>query len=238
MKSYINSVSLVAFKVSTAFLLVTSLQAHQSIASKVDKHYELKFWAHTGFAPYKKEQFLSAKAYDLQGKEIKTGVDYSFDQPHILTGSSPALIVTNFDAGYWSQTDKGYISKPAYETNTIVFDTLRSIKIGKTYFSFSDQLLQPIGLKLEVTPLTNPLEIKVGQKLPVLVTYNGKPLANSKFENQTDDLEEITNQYGIAFIPVKTKGLNIIAARYQEPLLDDPQASKLLLQSSISFELK
>lgn len=214
------------------------LQAHQVIASKVDKHYELKFWAHDGFESYKKEQFLYAQGYDLQGGKIKTGIDYKFDTPKILFESTPALIVTSFDAGYWSKTSKGYTPLAAYEAGGIVFDTLRSIKIGKTFFSSSMQLLQPLGLELEVTPLKDVFSLKPGDKLPVLVSYQGKPLAGAGFENQSDDLDELTNSYGIAFVPIKSKGLNIIAAKYEMPLLSDPQARRLLLQSSISFELK
>lgn len=78
----------------------------------------------------------------------------------------------------------------------------------------------------------------MGDTLPVLVTFNGKALAGAKFENQTDDLSETTNEYGIAFIKIVSKGLNIIAARYEKPLLDDPQAKRLLIQSSISFNLE
>lgn len=214
------------------------LNAHQSIAQKVDKHYELKFWAHDGFAPYLKEQFLGAVAYDKDAKQIKTGIDYSKDIPAILTSSSPALIVTNFDAGYWSKTDAGYVQKPAYETNTIVFDTLRSVKIGKTFFDYSLPLSQPLGLELEVTPLVDPFSIKVGERLPVLVTYAGSPLANASFENQTEDLDETTNSYGIAFIPIKQKGLNIIAAAHKKQLLTDNNARWLMIQSSISYTLK
>lgn len=221
-----------------AGMLLTSSYAHQSIAAKVGQHYELKFWAHNGFEDYKKEQFLGASAYDINAKMIKTGVDYSKANPAILTASSPAVVITNFDAGYWSKTDSGYVAKPAYEINGLVFDTLRSLKIGKTYFSYSPALANPLGLDFEVTALINPFNLKIGDILPVLVTYKGAPLKGAKFENQTDDLDVVTNEYGIAFIKIVSKGLNIIAARYEEPLLGNAQAKKLLIQSSISFTLE
>lgn len=154
--------------------------AHQSVAVKVGQHYELKFWAHNGFEDYKKEQFLGAAAYDLSAKEIKTGVDYSKQPPAILTAAPAAIVVTSFDAGYWSKTDAGYVTKPAYEAAGVVFDTLRSLKIGKTYFAYSLALSAPLGLELEVTPLKDPFSLKVGDVLLVLVAYQGRALAGAK----------------------------------------------------------
>ncbi|XPV54225.1 MAG: hypothetical protein ACNI3H_04275 [Halarcobacter ebronensis] len=56
----------------------------------------------------------------------------------------------------------------------IVYNSLKSIKYGKRYFQWSDSFLKPSGMKLEVVPLINPLKIKAGEKLPVLVIKRWK----------------------------------------------------------------
>lgn len=38
---------------------------------------------------------------------------------------------------------------------------------------------KPVGQKLEIVPLVNPAKIKVGEKFPVKVLYDGKPLASA-----------------------------------------------------------
>ena len=47
-----------------------------------------------------------------------------------------------------------------------------------------------------------------------------------------------TNKYGIANIPVKNSGLQIIAAVYYADEISDNNVNKITIQSSISFEVK
>ncbi|WP_069633089.1 DUF4198 domain-containing protein [Campylobacter pinnipediorum] len=217
--------------------------AHQIIASSVGKNkFEAKFWAHTQFDDYNSNQLLGAKAYDDNLNQIKTGIKYHYNddskKPEILTEKAPAIMVTVFDAKYWVETDAGYKNGNKTKIDDVVFDDIKSVKIGKTYFSWNEKFLNPIGLKLEVIALNDPLKVKVGDSLPVLVLKDGKPVKGVAFETTNEDLDNLTNEFGIALIPIKEKGLNIIAARGEEPLFNDPDAHTLFIQSSISFEVK
>ncbi|WP_172200794.1 DUF4198 domain-containing protein [Campylobacter sp. RM16188] len=236
-----NKMLLKAIFIATA--LTMSAQAHQVVAQSVGKNkFELKFWAHDKFENYASKQVLGAKAYDENLKLIKTGIVYNYDDdkklPEILTDKSPAVVTMTFDAGHWVQTDKGYVVGDRAKTKGIVFDAIRSVKIGKTYFSWNENFLKPIGLKLEVVALSDPFKIKVGESLPVLVLKDGKPAKNVGFETAKDDIDNVTNEFGIALIPIKEKGLNIIAAKSSEPIFTDESAERMLIQSSISFEVK
>ncbi|MDO5046010.1 DUF4198 domain-containing protein [Campylobacter sp.] len=229
--------------VALAATLAICAQAHQVVASSVDKNkFELKFWAHDKFESYVSKQVLGAKAYDENLNKIKTGIAYHYDDdkkiPEILTEKSPAIITMIFDAGHWVQTDKGYTVGDRVKTKGIVFDAIKSMKIGKTYFSWNENFLKPIGLKLEVIALSDPFKVKVGESLPVLVLKDGKPAKGVGFETAKDDIDNVTNEFGIALIPIKEKGLNIIAAKSSEPIFNDPSAERMLIQSSISFEVK
>lgn len=141
--------------------------------------------------------------------------------------------------GYWTQTEEGYENIAPSKYKGVVFNTLKSIKYGKRYFKWSDEFIKPIGLGVEVIPLINPLEIKKGEKLPVLVLKDGEILANAGFETSDyDELDVKTNKYGIAYIPVKSSGLQIIAAKYYADEVNDSNVNKITIQSSISFEVK
>lgn len=215
------------------------LNAHQIVAKKVDNAFEIGFWAHDKFIGYDKRSLIGVKAYNQQAKPIKTGVDYKNEVPKVLPIESPYIISSVFDAGYWSDTQSsGYINKAVNDVNEIVFDTLKSIKIGKTIFKWSENFTNPLGLKLEVTPLFDPLKLKVGDELIVLVTKDGKALKNASFEDKMGDIDVKSNNFGIAYLPIKEKGMQIFAVIYNENLVDDLQAQRLTLQSSLSFEVK
>lgn len=227
-------------KLLLAALVTTStLFAHQ-ITAIVDKsgNYTAKFWAHGQYQDFKTKQLKGAASFDENNKEIKTALDY-LQGPQLLVAKKPAMVSLSFDTGYWVQTEDGYKNIDPSTYKGLVFNTLKSHKYGKRYFTWSDKFTSPIGLSFEVVPLINPLEIKKGEKLPVLVLKDGEALANIGFE--TSDYENLdirTNKYGIAYVPVKSSGLQIIAAIYTADEINDPNVNKITIQSSISFEVK
>lgn len=222
-----------------ALLISSSIFAHQITAKKeLDGSYKAAFWAHGEFQDFKTKQLKGAVAYDLDNKEIKTGIDYS-KGTNLLIAKKPAMIALSFDAGYWIKGENGYENTNPESYKGIVYNTLKSIKYGKRYFQWSDNFLKPTGMYLEVLPLVNPLNIKKGEKLPVLVLKNKKAFSNASFE--TSDYENLnikTNKYGIAHIPIKNSGLQIIAAIDYSDEINDSNVNKITIQSSISFEVK
>ncbi len=227
-------------KFTISLLLATStLFAHQVTSVKdVNGTYKAKFWAHGEYQKFEPRQLKGATAYDINNNEVKTGINYSQDTT-ILTAKAPAMISLSFDAGYWVEGDKGYENVDPTKYQGIVYNTLKSVKYGKRYFEWSDAFLNPIGTKVEIIPLVNPFTIKKGDKLPVLVLKDGEAFENAGFETSDyGDLDIKTNKYGIANIPVKNSGLQIIAAVYYADEINDSNVNKITIQSSISFEVK
>jgi nickel transport protein len=220
-------------------LLTNVLFAHQITAKKnSDGTYKAAFWAHGKYQEFNIKQLKGATAYDANNNVIKTGIDYS-KGPTLLTTKKPAMITLTFDAGYWVKGDNGYESIDPTAYKGIVYNTLKSIKYGKRYFQWNESFLKPTGIYLEVLPLINPFSIKRGEKLPVLVLKEGKAYANAEFETSDyEDLNLKTNTYGIAYIPIKNTGLQIIAAKYYGDEINDSNVNKITIQSSISFEVK
>lgn len=220
-------------------LAVSTLFAHQ-ITAKKDSNglYKAVFWAHGKYQKFDIKQLKGANSYDINNKEIKTGIDFS-KGPYLLTAKKPAMVTLTFDAGYWTKGENGYENISPSKYKGVVFNTLKSIKYGKRYFQWDESFLQATGMYLEVIPLINPLNIKKGEKLPVLVIKEGKAFANARFETSDyEDLDVKTNKFGIAYIPVKNSGLQIIAAIYYGDEINDTKVNKITIQSSISFEVK
>lgn len=220
-------------------LLCVGAFAHQIVVKPLGKNkYEIAFWTHKGFEKYNPAQLLSVGAFESNLSPIKVGIDYH-KNALVLSEKTPAIMTAIFDAGYWVETHKGFVKGDRMSAKGIVFSSLHSIKMTKTLFSWNDSMSNPVGQIYEVVPLKNPFTLKIGDSLPVLVLENGKPAVNVSMEIANhDELQVKTNSEGKVLIPIKSKGLQIIAANFEKTLLDDPKATTLFVQSSLTFELK
>jgi nickel transport protein len=228
------------FSLALASLLTASVCfAHQIVASKKDNSYEAMYWNHEAFEPYAKEQLKGVKAFGVNGKSISAGIDYSGAVPKILTDGDVGMMSFSFDAGHWVKGSKGFEHVSANQVKGVVFGTLKSHKFSKTLFSWNEAFSKPVGLYMEMVPLVNPLALKVGDTFPVLVLKEGVPLANAGFESSDEEEPSYkTDAYGIAQIPVKKKGLFIVAAKYYAQQYADPSVDAVTVQSSLSFTVK
>jgi len=227
------------FLILASLFLANSLHAHQIVAQKEGNHYKASFWAHGKFIEYDKHQLKGAKSYDNSGNELNTGIDFSGKSAKVLIDGVPKMITFSFDAGYWTKTMQGYKNVSPLDVEGVIFNSLKSIKFSKTIFDWNPSFTKPTGMKMEVTPLINPLALKAGEMLPVLVTLDGKALVGAGFEtSDNDDPTFKTNKYGIAYIPLQRKGLTIIAAKYYTPQVEDSVVDNLILQSALVFDIK
>ena len=94
-----------------------------------------------------------------------------------------------------------------------------------------------MGAKFEIIALTNPLKLAVGDTLPVLVVKDGKAAKNIRFYTPKDELKIISNEFGIAFLPIKKTGAQSFSAHTFEQIFEE-NANSLNLSTSISFEIK
>lgn len=227
------------FKIVAGLLLALSLQAHQIMVQKADTGYEAIYWAHgEGFIKYDKHQLKGIKAFGKDAKTLKAGIDFSGTTPKLLIDGKPLMVTLFFDGGYWTKTIEGFKNISPKDAKGIIFSSLKSIKFSKTLLEWDESFKEPVGLKMEVTPLVNPLNLKVGDKLPVLVTKDRKALANAGFEtSDNDDPTFKTNTYGIAYIPIKKKGLMIIAAKSYMPQVADMNVENITIQSALVFKV-
>lgn len=221
-------------------LLTTGVFAHQIVASKKESSYEAIYWNHETFESYQKEQLKGVKAFGVNGKSIAAGIDNSGTMPKILSDAEAGMMCFSFDAGKWVKGTKGFEHVSATtQPKGVVFGTLKSHKFSKTLFSWNEAFSKPAGLYMEIVPLVNPFNVKVGETFPVLVLKEGVPLANAGFESSDEEEPSYkTDAYGIAQIPLKKKGLFIVAAKHYAQQFGDPSVDAVTVQSSLSFTVK
>jgi nickel transport protein len=226
-------------KIVAGLLLALSLQAHQILVQKADTGYEAIYWAHeNGFIKYDKHQLKGIKAFGKNAKVLNAGIDFSGTTPKLLIDGKPLMVTLFFDGGYWTKTIQGFKNIAPKDAKGVIFSSLKSVKFSKTLLEWDKSFKNPVGLKMEVTPLVNPFNLKIGDKLPVLVTKDGKAFAGASFEtSDNDDPTFKTNAYGIAYIPILKKGLMIIAAKSYMPQVADMNVENITVQSALVFKV-
>lgn len=224
-------------------LLAQSVSAHQFFIKQEANDYKVGFWADDHWGQYQADKIFGVKAYSKDGKAIKnSGFDYQ-NAKVFASGDVYAMSIM-YDFGYYTFTPKGHFSQKRSDitdkegANEVV-QTRKIYKIGKSIFKW-DEKVANLGLKFEIVPLQNPLELKVGDKLKVKVLLDGKPISGVEFEDQNDDIDGIaTDKNGEATLTLsKPKdGLQIIAAGIKMPNLDK-DADTLQLTATLSFKNK
>ena len=118
---------------------------------------------------------------------------------------------------YRLREQKGMLGKDATERYTKLPKTL--IQVGD---KIDTSVTQPIGLKLEIVPLTNPYTLTAGETLSVKVLYNGNTLSQANlswsYPGQGHDFAGTTqtNSKGIAMIPLHRSTAYVIRMTHME----------------------
>lgn len=222
-------------------LMVASASAHNLFPAKMDAGYQIKFWADDHWEDPDPQSVIGVTAYK-DGERIKVGYDYNSGELITVKDEDAGLMTAEYDFGYYTFTADGHFHKPRTEVEGIIFDTRHIYKLGKGIFSWDEAYSKPVGMKIEVTPLQNPLVLKEGDVLEVLVTLDGKPLEGAEFEDQIGDLDGITtDKDGKAAITLRTPkdGFEIIGASVKLPYqLENTQAETLQLTGTLGFKQK
>ncbi len=157
----------------------------------------------------------------VQGKNLEaTGASAS---------GSAAMASARYDNGLWV-TVPGEGGKPTYYNTTKAMlpkatSTMAAIKFAKGLYGTPNDTgvwKREVGHLIELVPQRNPATVKPGEKLAVLVKYNGKPLRNASVEitdSATTTVEGQkkfpTNAAGIAEVPITHEGLNVVSIDYE-----------------------
>lgn len=214
-------------------------QAHLMFPAQVDDGYALKFWADDHWADINNDQVIGLYAYQ-DGKRGKAGYNFADGKIVLKDGNVPDMLTSEYDFGYYTFTADGHFPKPRNEVEGAIFDSRHIYKLGKGLYKWDDAYSKPVGMKIEVTPLSNPLTLKVGDTLKVLVTLDGKPYQGASFEDQAGDLDDVTsNADGIAELTIREPqdGFVIIGAGAKLPYtLSDNKAQTLQLTGVLAFK--
>lgn len=153
--------------------------------------------------------------------------------PVRLAGDCAAIVIS-FSTGYWTKTAWETKNAPKIGIAGAMKSWLSedSIKRIDRWFSAASQ---PIGVGLEITPLSDPFKVAIDDKLTVLITENKKPKAGVPVAYQ-GDTRGATGEDGKIAIRIRTGGVQLISASIEVPL-NDGKADTAIRATSLQFEL-
>lgn len=224
-----------------AVLAAPAAWAHNAWVEKTDEGYVVLYGHGERHDPYKPEYVKEAKAYDASGAELGLKVTKRAADVLLSPSKAPAVITLVFDSGYYVKTPEGSkkISKrQAKKAKLDVLASVKSIKYSKNFWQWGDRFKRPLGEKMEIVPLKNPLALKVGQTLPIQALYKGKPLVGAAVRVEGEKEEMKTDKDGKAEVPIRKSGQNLVKVSLKIPTPHDPDADTLSQSACITFEVK
>lgn len=197
-------------------------------------YYGHKYSSHSGkkLIKYNPENIQSVKCIDKNGNKIKINVKKEYP---LIINENCAIIYVDISSGYWTKTPYGTINKPKSQVDTPIKSWL-SYESVKRINLWSKNLEKSFSKKLDIIPVNDPLKLQEGDKIRLLITFNGKPEKNipvaydGKYRDSTDN-------YGRINIKIKHKGLQLIEATYREKVYSE-KTDEIIYTTILNFEVK
>jgi len=180
---------------------------------------------------YDAARVVGARCLDAEGKPRTLSIPAT--SPVRLAGACTVLLV-NYVSGYWTKT--------AWETKNLpktgiagVLRSWHSAESVKRVAKWIPAAGQPLGQGLEITPLRDPLTLVSGDKLNLLATDDGKPVAGLPVA-YGDDTRGVSGADGRIAIRLRHPGVQLISTTLETPLTDG-KADRSLRSATLQFEI-
>lgn len=145
-----------------------------------------------------------------------------------------AVLQADYVSGYWTKT--------AWETKNVpktgiagVLRSWHSAEAVKRVGRWVPAAARPLGQGLEITPLRDPLTLVSGDRLSLLVTDNGKPVAGLPVSDG-GDVGGVSGSDGRIAIRLARPGVQLITTTLATPL-NDGKADRSLRSATLQFEI-
>jgi len=173
--------------------------------------------------------------YNAAGKTLDFRKELQSKAIIIRPAGSACLILADLESGYWSKTIYGLKNLPKRKA-TRPIESFKAYHYSKSIISAGEAALKPVeGLKLDIIPLKNPLDLKSGDSLQLKVLFEGKPLAGATVEGDHKK-SGVTDKEGLVKVALK-KGRQIYTVEKRDPLKGDPDADFIDTTTTLTFEV-
>jgi len=250
--------------VSLALVLFASLQASAHVmwvnagehSPKADK--QLTFtvgWGHQYFNPaqsilVKGKALKEFYLIDSKGEkiDIESINDFQYrTEEKIAKGTCIAVVTRENCFVTKTKSGKKMCSKEGLDdvinSRYVIMGGKAIINSGKS--KFAGVLSKPVGLDLEIVPLSNPSRLRKGKNFRFKLLYKGKPVSE-KFNATYQGFDHKdgysskgkTNRKGIGSFRLKHQGRWLIKVQHKEKYPDQKKSDIYSLTTSLTFEIK
>jgi nickel transport protein len=212
-------------------------QAHDLWLEREDGSFGLyyghKHSRHQGatFIEYPVEWVRSARCLDAAGASIRFQSEEAY--PYRMRGDCAAAHVS-ISSGYWTKTPYGTQNVPRDQAR-MPLDSWLSHDSVKRIDRWTEPLAQPLGEGLELTPLEDLLGLRKGEKLRLLVSFEGEPLQDAVVSYDGKPRGR-PGPDGRINIRVKHGGFQVIQASFTRSIASE-KADRVIYSTNLVFEL-
>jgi nickel transport protein len=215
----------------------SALYAHDTYVVKEDGAFKV-IHGHDGKSePYKPASIKTLQAYNTSGQEIPVTIKPQGTYVLLNMAQEPALVKIYYNSGAWVKTPEGSKNISKRLAKDVISSGIWEQYL-KQIIQWNDRFAKPLGAKMEIVPLKNPLSLKVGDKLPFQVFYQGKPLAAVMVSDKDHKDLLKTDQNGRGEFVIPNRGYNAVWATRKTPTPNHPDADTLYERANINFVLK
>ena len=195
--------------------------------------------------PYDPALIKEAKALDANGQAVEMEIVKNKENATLSPKGNPAVVGALYDSGYWLKTTDGWkkATKREGQGKYTIVESLKSKQWCKNFRIVSDESLKPVGQSFEIVPQKDPITVRVGDKLPLKVIFDGKSVEGAVITTGGGHASDTNNPLktdkdGMANVTIEKAGSQMVKASHKVPIKDDPDADVLSLSSSLTFETK
>ena len=165
--------------------------------------------------------------------------NYQFETPRAVADGS-YLLLAQYRPTFWSRNAAGWqrqnltqMKDATYCEQTSMFGKA-VVNVG--HESASKELIsRPVGDLLEIVPLENPANVRVGEVLPVRVLFRGEPLSDATGEPQA--FSDTTRADGtVGIIPLR-QGSWKVRVVHKTDFADQAVCGQLAAYATLTFEI-
>lgn len=226
---------------STASLLTPLAEAHDMVLVPEPHQLRVRYghphdWRSVDRARLIELRLLrgDAAATDAYAALAQQGLDLVASAAKLGDLKGAWIAAARYDNGLWAELQQPSADAKPQWRNASRFmvpnpkSTALYLKYAKAYAGSADDpttFRRLAGHMLELVPQKNPLAVKAGETLPVLVLFNGQPLVGAGIEvsNLVDAIAEDritrypTNADGIAQVVLRSKGIHMLGVDIERP---------------------
>jgi nickel transport protein len=150
-----------------------------------------------------------------------------------INGGCAAIFVLT-SSGYWTKTPYTTKNRPKTEVREPLASWL-SYESVKRIDRWTPELADPLTTDIEIVPVNNPLELDPGDKLRLVITLEGRPVAGAvvAYDGKTRGQ---TGTDGRINVKIRHRGFQIVQATLRVPV-ESEETDEIVHTANLNFEI-